>query len=81
MNVLIVSGGNVDIEIKEKEYDKIIAVDKGLESVYKQNIKPDYIVGDFDSVDKNIIDFYKNKGIEIKEYNSEKDYTDTEIRN
>lgn len=79
MKVLIVSGGNVDIEIPAKDYDKIIAVDKGLESVYNQNVHPDYIVGDFDSVDRNIIDFYKKQGIEIQKYNPEKDYTDTEL--
>lgn len=79
MKVLIVSGGNVDVEILAKDYDKIIAVDKGLESVYNQNVHPDYIVGDFDSVDRNIINFYKKKGIEIESYNPEKDYTDTEL--
>ena len=61
MKVLIVSGGNVDIQILAKAYDKIIAVDKGLESIYNKNVHPDYIVGDFDSVNKNIIDFYINE--------------------
>lgn len=79
MKVLIVSGGSVDVEIPSKFYDKIIAVDKGLESLYNQNICPDYIVGDFDSVDKSIIDFYRNQGIKIESYNPEKDYTDTEL--
>ena len=79
MKVLIVSGGNVDIQILAKAYDKIIAVDKGLESIYNKNVHPDYIVGDFDSVNKNIIDFYKKQGIEIQKYNPEKDYTDTEL--
>lgn len=79
MKILVVSGGNVDVEIPLKFYDKIIAVDKGLESLYDQNIRPDYIVGDFDSVDKNIIDFYRKNGVKIESYNPEKDYTDTEL--
>lgn len=81
-SVLIVSGGNVDIELlkqKINEYTKIIAVDKGLESLYKIDKNPDYIVGDFDSVDTKIIEFYKEKNIEIYGYSSEKDYTDTEL--
>lgn len=80
--VLIVSGGNVDIPLLQEqinEYTKIIAVDKGLESLYKINKNPDYIVGDFDSVDTEIIEFYKEKNIEIYGYSSEKDYTDTEL--
>lgn len=79
MKVLIVSGGNVDIEIPSKSYDKIIAVDKGLESIYNQKVRPDYIVGDFDSVSPKIIEYYKNQGMEIAKYNPEKDYTDTEL--
>lgn len=60
-------------------YDNIIAVDKGLESLYLLKILPNHIVGDFDSVNKNIINFYNDKGIPIHQYNPEKDYTDTDI--
>lgn len=83
MNILIVSGGNIDIkfleEILKNNYDSIVAVDKGLESLYKLEKMPTHIVGDFDSVDNRIIEFYRNKNIPINEYNSEKDFTDTEL--
>lgn len=79
MNVLVVSGGNVDLKILNENYDKIIAVDRGLESLYEINKEPDYIVGDFDSVNKDIINFYKNKNIPIQEHNPEKDFTDTDL--
>ena len=84
MITLIISGGNVDIEFLNKtltnfSYDNIIAVDKGLESLYLLKVLPNHIVGDFDSVNKSIVDFYNNKNIPIHKYNPEKDYTDTDI--
>lgn len=41
-------------------------------------MKPNYIVGDFDSVDKTVLKEYENLGIEIKKLIPEKDFTDTE---
>lgn len=84
MNTLIISGGNVDTEFLNKiinnfSYDNIIAVDKGLESLYLLKLLPNHIVGDFDSVNKNIINFYNDKCIPVHQYNPEKDYTDTDI--
>lgn len=83
MKTLIVSGGNIDIlfleDILKEKYDYIIAVDKGIEALHELNIKPNYIVGDFDSVNKKIIDIYRNENIPIQEHNPEKDYTDTEL--
>lgn len=83
MKTLIVSGGNVDIlfleDILKEKHDCIIAVDKGIEALHELNIKPNYIVGDFDSVNKEIINIYRNENIPIQQHNPEKDYTDTEL--
>ena len=83
IKTLIVSGGTVEDNIltnfKEK-FDYIIASDRGLEALDKYNIIPNYIIGDFDSIDKKILDKYvNNKNIAIKELNPEKDYTDTHM--
>ena len=83
IRTLIVSGGNVEDNIlnnfKEK-FDYIIASDKGLESLDKYRIIPNYIIGDFDSIDKKILDKYtNNKSIIVKGLNPEKDYTDTHM--
>lgn len=80
MKTLIVSGGKINIfflenHLKLNKYDIIIAIDKGLESLDKLKIVPNYILGDFDSIDKNILKKYEN--IEMKNLNPEKDYTDT----
>ncbi len=85
MNCLIVTGGNVDLNLLNNYYNSnkdslVIAVDKGLESLYKLNIIPDHIVGDLDSVNATILKHYQNNPqITIHKYIPEKDYTDTDI--
>lgn len=82
---LIVSGGSLDIEfakkvIGENEDACIIGVDKGVEYLYALQITPQYIVGDFDSIDPAVIAYYRNEThVTIREYNPRKDATDTEI--
>lgn len=82
---VVISGGALDegfVEtvLAENEGAYIIGVDRGLEYLYHHNIKPHYIVGDFDSIEKEIIEFYKNEtNIPVREYNPIKDATDTEI--
>lgn len=83
IKTLIVSGGNVEEnflnQINEK-FDYIIASDKGLEALDKSNMAPNYIIGDFDSIDtKILLKYNNNKNIVIKELNPEKDYTDTHM--
>ena len=85
MRTLIVSGGNVEEKFLNEiysnyEFDNIIASDKGLEILDKQGIAPNYIIGDFDSIDEKILDKYvNNQSIEIRRLNPEKDYTDTHM--
>lgn len=85
MNTLILSGGNTNLTwlknyLNANSFNTIICVDKGLEIAEKLNILPNYIVGDFDSVDKDILKKYvSNPNITIQSLNPEKDNTDTEI--
>jgi len=83
IKTLIVSGGIVEDDILNKfkdGFDYIIASDRGLEELDKYNIIPNYIVGDFDSIDKKILDKYINdEHVIIKKLNPEKDYTDTHM--
>lgn len=58
----------------------IIAVDKGLETLYQLSIIPNHVVGDFDSVCTEILKFYQDKPqVIFHKYNPEKDNTDTDI--
>ena len=84
-HVVIISGGTVEenlaLDILKKQSSAfLIAVDRGLEFFYKHKIKPDYIVGDFDSIAPEIIAWYKEwTEIPIREFNPVKDASDTEI--
>lgn len=84
MNTLILNGGNIDFDfaldfIKKEMFDFVIAVDKGMEFAKKAGICPQLIVGDFDSGDFGVLDFFREKGIEIRTFQPEKDSTDMEI--
>ena len=83
MRTLIINGGNISndfasVYIKNNRFDKIIAVDGGLSFANSMNIIPDYIVGDFDTVPKFILDQYEGKS-EIIRFNPEKDNTDSDL--
>lgn len=83
--IIIISGGDLDEEftlsILGRHQEKyIIGVDKGMEFLYNHAIMPSYIVGDFDSVSREVGDYYRNETqVPIREFNSVKDASDTEI--
>lgn len=86
MQALIVTGGFVDDEftldfVKKNKSDWIIAADSGMEFFYRNQLMPDYLVGDFDSVNREILKYFqqKNPDIEIIHFQPEKDETDTEL--
>ncbi len=85
MKTLIVTGGKLEKEfllktIKESEFETIIAVDNGLKILSEIKVNPQHIVGDFDTVKREILEKYKeNKSIKIHEFNPIKDNTDTDI--
>lgn len=43
------------------------------------NIIPDYIIGDLDSINENIINYYKSKNVKFEKFPTKKDETDTEL--
>ena len=69
MKTLIITGGSIESDfalsfLKKIEVDYMIGVDKGLQFCYEQQIMPDYIVGDFDSLPQEILTWFKvNKNI------------------
>lgn len=89
-HILIVTGGYLDLlfaadYIKTLSFDKVFAVDKGLEYVHDLGLQPNYIVGDFDSVDEGIYHLYEVQTLMDKcpfvldKYPPMKDVTDTEL--
>lgn len=95
MKVIIISGGNVDDTfaldwLASNKYDLLIAADSGMNFLYRNNLKPDVIAGDFDSVDAKVYTHFaelsdkKNSAMEnvrpeILRLNPIKDDTDTEF--
>lgn len=85
MDTVLICGGFLEEEVAKKVLEKIvpdciIGIDKGLEFCYKNKVYPQYILGDFDSIDKKVLDFYENHcEIPVQRYKPEKDATDTRI--
>ena len=85
MKTVIISGGTIQDGfaldfLKKTGAECILAADRGLEFCYRNQIRPDYILGDFDSIDPGIIAYYRNQTqIPIDTFNPVKDSTDTDI--
>lgn len=82
MRILILTGGTMDVDfareyIKKWKPDRIITADKGLVYAKQLEIRPDLILGDFDSCDRSLMEeFSTNDKILLP---CEKDDTDTGI--
>lgn len=82
---IIITGGTIDeafvLEQVRRQTDRVmIGVDRGVEFLYRNRIRPDYIVGDFDSLPEEVIQYYRDEtDVPIREYNPVKDASDTEI--
>ena len=67
MKTLIITGGMIEADfalsfIQKLKPDYILGVDKGLQFCYEYDIRPDYIVGDFDSLPGEILERYRQEG-------------------
>lgn len=84
MKIVIVSGGTppsynlIKKELQDSEF--LICADSGGNCLYKYNIVPDYIMGDFDSIDIEALNFFKDEEkCLVETYPQDKDFTDTEL--
>ena len=80
-NLIISLGGNCTVKsINYTEtFEKIIAVDSGYDHLTKYDLKPDILIVDLDSVDEELINIAKSEGVEIFEFNKDKDESDFEL--
>ncbi|WP_180270679.1 thiamine diphosphokinase [Sporanaerobium hydrogeniformans] len=82
MKILILTNGEYgDYAFCENTevYDCIVCADNGLKHAKRLQLKPDYIVGDLDSCSKEDWLYYKEQGVHVDVYPSQKNETDTEI--
>lgn len=84
MKIVIVSGGKapslklIKEELKDSSF--LICADSGANSLYKYDIVPDYLMGDFDSIDEEAFKYFNNcKKCSIERFPSQKDFPDTEL--
>lgn len=81
----IVSGGTIEDDfafayIKKHQFDLCIAADAGISFFWRKGMRPDILVGDFDSAERGTLEFYRQAPhVEIVEFCPQKDDTDTEI--
>lgn len=87
MEALIITGGDLEdifaaSYIKEHHFDITIAVDAGMGFFYRKDMTPHFIVGDFDSVNPEILQKFtemEKDRPKILQFQPEKDETDTEL--
>ena len=87
--VLIITGGRTDTDFvaeayKEYSPDVVIVADRGVMAAKELDIIPDYVVGDFDSGDTTVVEYFKSQfevygKPMVRTFNPEKDETDTEL--
>jgi len=63
---IIVANGQPPVKeifnyLKREGYNTLFCADGGANTAFKYNLIPDFIVGDFDSIDKKVLNYYNNK--------------------
>ncbi len=66
MDTILLCGGHMDDAfvlgcIENIGPDCIIGIDRGLEFCYRNRIVPQYILGDFDSISPEVINWYRSR--------------------
>lgn len=80
---LIISGGHVNYDflltMLKNNYAYVIAVDGGMNSLWVINIKPDAILGDFDSCISHALNIFRGNKVKEIRFEVQKDKTDTDL--
>lgn len=85
MKVCIVLNGEISNynklknHILKENYDYIICADGGANHTYNMKIKPNFIIGDLDSVKEEVRIYYKNSDVKFEKFPAKKNETDTEL--
>ncbi len=80
---ILVSGGTLEKKLVKSVIqpdDFVIGVDKGAQALFEWGMQLDYMVGDFDSIDRGVLcELEENCKIPMRKFRPEKDASDTEI--
>ena len=77
---------NGEYKYSQKFMDKLVSenafcfcADGGANFAFKYGKMPEVIIGDLDSIEKKVLEYYKSKNILIKKFPKDKDFTDFEL--
>jgi|LSQX01.2.fsa_nt_gb thiamine pyrophosphokinase len=83
MTAIIVCNGSInDYSFYKKYFDNaslVVCADGAASHLMRFGIKPDILVGDFDSILLDVLKYYKELGVEVHKFKQNKDMTDTEL--
>jgi len=83
MKCIIIAGGvppSLELlkeELKDSSF--IICADSGADCLLDYKILPQYLIGDFDSINREAFNFLANSNCYVEQYPKDKDYTDSEL--
>lgn len=80
--ILFISGGRPpsrEFFLEVANGRKIFCIDKGIELCKACEVIPSVLIGDFDSANKNSVEWAQNKNITVEKYPVDKDFTDTQL--
>ncbi len=66
-------------KLEEYTFNYVICCDGGVNHLESTNIIPNYIVGDLDSANLDLVEKFKKIGCIVEEFEEDKDFTDSEL--
>ena len=75
----IIGNGKEFVPEDIDEYGLIIGCDGGCQALHQKNVMPNLLVGDFDSIQPDILNYYQQAGLEMVAFPKEKNYTDMQL--
>jgi len=83
MKIVIVSGGMPPSKVlllKELQGSSyLVCADSGANCLFNYGVVPHYLMGDFDSINKDVYKYFLQKECNIETFKKDKDYTDTKL--
>jgi len=85
MKALLIANGTVENtefyqkRLQKEKFGLVVCADGGIANAKRLGIRPDFIIGDFDSIDQETLKVYRRDGVSIERHLPEKDETDTEL--
>ncbi len=80
--IVLANGEDGDLNFYKNVFedcDIILCADGGANYAYQLGVIPNCIVGDMDSIDENVKEFYQSHQVPFKKYPRRKDFTDMQL--